>query len=79
MLELSSGLNEAELKECLTQIRAIAPLEDEAVLEPTIRSLSHLDRAARGVRLHPARRVDRVPPKVVAELGSADDAGDHGP
>src|SRR5829696_7147139 len=42
-----------------------APLKDEAVLEPAIRSLGHLDRTGRGVRLHPARCVDGVSPEVV--------------
>ena len=40
--------------------------------------LGYLDRPRHAVALHPARRIDRVPPQVVDELASSDHTGHHG-
>jgi len=43
-----------------------------------VHPLGYLDRPRHAVALHPARRIDRVPPQVVDELASSDHTGHHG-
>src|SRR5436189_3211243 len=55
-----------------------ALLELEPLRQPGSRAVRDMDGTGDSLRLHPARRVDRVTPQVVAELLDADHARHDG-